>query len=63
MNVDLQILEGDVIVLSQRDHIFTTPDALCDFVLVFKIKNYNVRYGQLPDGRYVYQLVYQTQEN
>lgn len=52
-------LIGDISFPNERQHLFGTLQALCDFTVVFQLKNFNVRYGQLPDGKYVYQLIYQ----
>lgn len=57
------ILTGELITPVHREHLFSSHEALCKFAMTFGISNYNVRYGQTPSGKFVYQLVYQVQEN
>lgn len=47
----------------ERIHLFTTHRDVCDFATIFNLQNYDVRYGQTATGKYVYQLIYQAQEN
>lgn len=53
----------DVFSTNQKEHLFASHQALCDFALVFKIDNYNVRRGYAPGGKLVYQLVYESHNN
>lgn len=53
----------DVFCTNQKEHLFASHSALCDFVMVFKINSYNVRYGQTKDGKLVYQLIYESHNN
>ena len=55
-------LIGDVQTPTERAHIFTNIDALTDFVKVFKIYQFNVRYGQDASGRMAFQLVYRSEQ-
>lgn len=56
-------LSGDVEIPNQRVHNFSTLQAMCDFITVFKIENARYGTGFLSDGRKVVQLIYQTNEN
>lgn len=60
---ETNVLIGELQCPSERLHLFTTIDALTDFVRIFKLKNFNVRYGQDVNGRMVYQLVYGVENN
>lgn len=62
-NENKEPLIGELDCPVERMHIFTTHSALCDFVKVFNINNYNVRYGQSASGKMVHQLVYQVVDN
>lgn len=55
-------LIGEVQCPNERLHIFTNIDALTDFVKVFKIYQFNVRYGQNAKGQMVFQLVYRSEQ-
>lgn len=55
-------LIGDVQTPTERAHLFTNIDALTDFVKVFKIYQFNVRYGQDAKGQMVFQLVYRSEQ-
>jgi len=57
------ILSGELFTPNERQHLFANIDALTDFVKIFKLKNFNVRYGQDVNGRMVYQLVYAVENN
>lgn len=60
----LNTLEGELQLPSERVHNFTNMPAVCDFILVFKLTNFNVRSGYLQDsGKLVYQLTYQPVNN
>lgn len=61
-----KIVTGEVFTPNEREHLFTNIDALTDFVKVFKLKNFNVRYGKIKrEGKEVFgfQLVYQVEDN
>lgn len=60
-NDNAEPLVGELQCPNERQHLFTTHQALTDFVLVFNVYNYNVRHGQMQDGKYVYQLIYQPE--
>lgn len=62
-NENNTVLEGELQCPSERLHLFTNINALCDFIKVFNVKQFNVRYGQGATGRMAYQLVYRTEEN
>lgn len=57
------ILTGELQCPNERLHLFTNIDALTDYIRVFKLKNFNVRYGQDVNGRMVYQLIYAVENN
>ena len=56
-------ITGELETPNTRMHLFPNIDALTDFVKVFKITDFNVRYGQTSDGKMVYQLTYNTEKN
>lgn len=56
-------LIGELQVPGERQHLFTTLDALLDFAKVFKITNFNSRSGYNQQGSLVYQITYTTQDN
>lgn len=56
-------LTGELEIPNTRMHLFTSIDALTDFVKVFKITDFNVRYGQISSGKMVYQLTYNAEKN
>lgn len=57
------VLTGELQVPGERQHLFTTLDALLDFAKVFKITNFNSRSGYNQQGSLVYQITYTTQDN
>ena len=57
------VLDGELYTPNARQHLFTTIDAACDFAKTFKLKQFNVRYGQDVNGRMVYQLIYAVENN
>ena len=56
-------LTGELETPNTRMHLFTNIDALTDFVKVFRLTDFNVRYGQTSGGKMVYQLTYNTEKN
>ena len=61
--IENKIISGELETPNTRMHLFTNIDALTDFVKVFRITDFNVRYGQTHDGKMVYQLTYNTEKN
>lgn len=53
----------DVVIPNQRQHIFKSQQALHDFCEAFKLRNYNIRFGQSTYGEIVYQLTYGAENN
>ena len=58
-----KILSGELETPNTRMHLFTNIDALTDFVKVFRITDFNVRYGQTSSGKMAYQLTYNVEKN
>ena len=58
-----KILSGELETPNTRMHLFPNIDALTDFVKVFRITDFNVRYGQTSGGKMAYQLTYNTEKN
>lgn len=56
-------ITGELFTPNERQHLFATIDAVCDFAKTFKLKQFNVRYGQDVNGRMVYQLVYAVENS
>lgn len=61
-NENVEPVTGDVLIPSERQHLFKNTDSLLDFVRVFKIVNFNVRSGVDGSGNVLYSLVYQPHE-
>ena len=61
-NENKEPLIGEVQCPNERLHLFTNIDALTDFVKVFKIYQFNVRYGQDAKGQMAFQLVYRSEQ-